>query len=49
MKEINNISEMQPRDYDRMKETQWAGILKSKNPECKDVISDTEKEISNIK
>lgn len=40
---------MQNRDYNRMKETSWAGILNNQNPELKENVSDTDKEISNIK
>jgi hypothetical protein len=49
MKAVANISELGMRDYNRMKETSWAGILNGKNPESKEILSTTEKEISNIK
>jgi len=32
-----------------MKETKWAGILTGYNPETKEVQSETDKEITNIK
>jgi hypothetical protein len=39
---------MQPRDYYRMKETKWAGIIKNKNPETRKIILETEIEISSL-